>query len=122
MKLIPHKGTWNDNNITRAAEEFMAPPLCIYQGIHKGRLPKSDSFLWIDKTNIIISTIKQAEDNNDLIIRCVENTGKHTTAILYLSFAKFKWEGSFRPCEIKSLRLNPDTGKIFEVNLLEEVL
>jgi len=122
MLLIPHRATWKDNNITRIAEEFMAPSFCIYQGIHKGRFPKSDSFLSVDKTNVIVSAIKQAEDNNDLIIRCVETSGKQTTAVLDLSFAGYKWEGHFRPCEIKSLRLNPDTGKTFEVNLLEDVL
>jgi alpha-mannosidase len=122
MLLIPHKATWKDNNITRIAEEFMAPSFCIYQGIHKGRFPKSDSFLSVDKTNVVVSAIKQAEDNNDLIIRCVETSGKQTTAVLDLSFVGYKWEGHFRPCEIKSLRLNPDTGKIFEVNLLEDVL
>jgi len=31
-----------------------------------------------------------------------------------------KWTGNFRPCEIKSLRLNCKTRDIKEVNLLEE--
>jgi alpha-mannosidase len=122
IQLIPHKETWKENNITRIAEEFMAPSFCIYQGIHEGRFPKSNSFFSVDKSNVIISAIKQAEDNNDIIIRCVETIGKKTTAVLDFSFAGYKWEGHFRPCEIKSLRLNPDSGKIFEVNLLEEVL
>src|SRR5690606_3351476 len=43
MLLIPHKATWKDNNITRIAEEFMAPSFCIYHGIHKVRFQNSDS-------------------------------------------------------------------------------
>jgi alpha-mannosidase len=35
-------------------------------------------------------------------------------------FAHRKWTGNFRPCEIKTLRMNQKTGDIKEVNLLEE--
>ena len=59
-------------------------------------------------------------NNNDLIIRCFETFGTPTTATFDLRFAGCRWEGSFRPFEIKSLRLNHSTGKIAEVNLLEE--
>ena len=122
MLLIPHTKTWKENDIARKTEEFMVSSLCIYQGIHGGKFPKSNSYLSVDKTNIVITAIKQAEDNDDLIIRCVETIGEPTTAILDIALAGIKWEGNFRPCEIKSLRLNPSTGKIYEVNLLEEVL
>jgi alpha-mannosidase len=37
-----------------------------------------------------------------------------------LRFADRKWTGSFRPFEIKSLRMDHNTGDIREVNLLEE--
>jgi alpha-mannosidase len=121
MLLVPHKGTWKDSNICRIVEEFMSPPICIYQGIHGGKLPKTDSLLAIDKPNIIISAIKQAEDNNDLIIRCVESFGISTIATLDFRFRKFSWKATFHPHEIKTLRMKPNTGQIKEVNLLEEV-
>ena len=70
--------------------------------------------------NIIVSAIKQAEDNNDVIIRCVETSGVPTTASLDLRFAGKKWKGSFRPMEIKTLRMNTDSGRITETNVLEE--
>ena len=120
MLLVPHSGSWKENNIARIAEEFMSPPVLIYQGIHDGSMPKADSFLTVDSTNIVVTAIKQAEDGEDLIIRCVEATGEQTDATLYLRFAGRKWTGSFRPFEIKSLRMNRNTGDIQEVNLLEE--
>ncbi|QGY47019.1 twin-arginine translocation signal domain-containing protein [Maribellus comscasis] len=121
MLLVPHSDSWKENNVAMTAEEFMAPPICIYQGIHGGELPKSDSFLKVDKTNIIVTSIKQAEDNSDIIVRCVESSGVPTTASIDLIFAASKWSGKFRACEIKSLRLNSHSGKVNEVNVLEEL-
>jgi len=120
MILIPHKDNWQEANITRIAEEFIAPPVLIYQGVHSGTLPGADSFLEIDAKNVIISSVKLAESNDDLIFRCVEAAGRKTTANVNLKFAKLIWKGTFRPCEIKTLRLDRQTGSIKEVNLLEE--
>jgi alpha-mannosidase len=120
MLLNPHAGSWKEHSIARMAEEFMSPPVCIYQGIHDGSMPKADSFLAVDSPNVVVSAIKRAEDGEDLIIRCVEACGRQTDATLDLSFADRQWNGRFRPFEIKSLRMNRITGDIKEVNLLEE--
>ncbi len=120
MMLIPHQGTWQESNIPRIAEEFSAPLLTIYQGIHGGALPKSNSFLSVDSPNVIITAIKNAEDNDDLIIRCVELAGKEITTTLNTGFNKRSWNGKFNPFEIKTLRINRKSGVVKEVNLLEE--
>jgi alpha-mannosidase len=120
MLLVPHRETWQEMNIPRMAEEFLSPAVVIYQGIHGGSFPKAGSFLSVDCKNIIISAVKQSEEGDDLIIRCVETTGSETSATVDFPFIKRKWTGSFRPCEIKSLRLNCSTRDVKEVNLLEE--
>ena len=120
MLLVPHKENWQKSNIVRIAEEFMTPAQIIYQGIHGGSLPKSGSFLAVDAQNVIVSAIKQSENGEDIIVRCVETSGVQTSATLDLKFAKRKWTGNFRPCEIKTLRINQSKGTIKEVNLLEE--
>jgi alpha-mannosidase len=120
MLLVPHKDTWKKNNIVRIAEEFVSPSLLIYQGIHVGTMPKSASLLSTDAGNIIVSSIKLAEDGDDLIFRCVETNGVASEATLNLSFINRKWNGKFRPYEIKTLRMNRKSGDIREVNLLEE--
>jgi len=120
MLLVPHRDTWRESNIVRTAEEFLSPAISIYQGIHGGSKPKAGSFLSAGSENIIISAIKRSESNDDLIIRCVETSGINTTATIDLAFVNRKWSGNFRPCEIKSLRLNWRTREIKEVNLLEE--
>ena len=120
IQLVPHRDTWQKSNIARKAEEFLSPAVVIYQGIHDGSMPKAGSFLSVDNENIIVSAIKQSEDGEDLIIRCIETSGSETSATFDFSFLKRKWTGNFKPCEIKSLRLNCKTRDVNEVNLLEE--
>jgi alpha-mannosidase len=120
MLLVPHLDTWKKNNISRIAEEFISPLLMIYQGIHGGTMPKSGSFLSADAENIVVSSVKLAEEGDDLILRCVETSGLETIATIDLRFAGRKWKGSFRQFEIKTLRMNRATKEIREVNLLEE--
>ncbi len=120
MLLVPHKNTWKESNIARIAEEFIALPVAIYQGIHGGSMPKTGSFLSVDAPNVVVSSIKQSEIDEDIIVRCVETSGFQTTATFDLLFAKRKWTGNFKPCEIKTLRVNKSKGTIKEVNLLEE--
>jgi alpha-mannosidase len=120
MVLVPHQDSWEKSNVARMAEEFISPAATIYQGIHGGSMPKSGSFLSVDVKNIDVTSIKQSEVGEDLIIRCVETSGLKTDASLDLNFIKRQWKGSFRPFEIKSLRVNKKTGAVKEVNLLEE--
>ncbi|MDR3194662.1 MAG: twin-arginine translocation signal domain-containing protein [Tannerella sp.] len=121
LLLTPHKGSWKDINVPRIAEEFIAPPVVIYQGIHGGTMPKSNSYLSVDNApNVIVASVKKAETNNDFILRLVETQGKAASPTLRFPSADFSWRGTLKPGEIKTLRLNPQTGYIKEVNLLEE--
>ena len=94
--------------------------MVIYQGIHGGSLPKSESFVAVNVPEVIVTAIKQAENGEELIVRCVETSGIARRAILSSDFANLRWEGDFSPGEIKTLRVNRVSGSIKEVNLLEE--
>lgn len=120
MILVPHAGGWQDAGIVRKAEELVSPALTVYQGIHRGTRPLSDSFLSVDVPNVVISTIKQAEDGDDLIVRMYETAGRETTANINLKFAKAHWTGKLHPFEIKTLRIKAKTSAISEVNILEK--
>ena len=106
--------------IPRFAEEFLAPSQVIYQGIHRGSMPGSGSFLSVNSGNIIISSVKQSEIGEDIIIRCVETHGTQSSASLGIGFAGITWRGDFRPYEIKTIRLSGKTGEVKVVSLLEE--
>jgi len=119
LLLVPHTGAWQDAGIVRMAEEFTAPIPVIYQGIHPGNRPLSASFLSVDAPNIVVSVVKKSEDGDDLIVRCYETAGRQVTANLDLGLVNRRWTGSFRPLEIKTLRVPIAGGEIREVNLLE---
>ncbi|MDR3792130.1 MAG: glycoside hydrolase family 38 C-terminal domain-containing protein [Terracidiphilus sp.] len=120
LVLAPHAGFWQSIHPAQLAEQLVAPPLVVYQGIHPGARPQSDSFLSVDAPNIVVSAAKLPEEGSGLIVRMVETEGKQTSASIRLPFAKLHWQGSFHPFEIKTLRLDPKTGNIAAVNLLEE--
>lgn len=120
IALAPHKENWTDINLPRLAEEFMVPTETIYQGIHKGTFKKTDSFLAVDAPNVIVSALKKAENGEDIIMRCVETFGKETKATIDFALAGKKISASFKPCEIRSFRINRADKTVKEVNLLEE--
>jgi len=120
MLLTPHRGSWQDVNAPRIAEEFIAPPVAIYQGIHRGTMSKSDSFMSVNVPNVIVSAVKLSEDRDDGIIRLVETMGRDTSVTIAFPSADFQWNGRIKAFEIKSLQLDPQSGNIREVNLLEE--
>ena len=120
MILAPHAGTWEDTDIVHQAEEMMTPPLIIYQGIHPGTRPLTDSFLSVDAPDVVISAIKQAEDGDDTIVRMYETAGRESTAHADLKFAHATWTGTFHPFEIKTIRINAQTHAVSEVNILEQ--
>ncbi len=120
MLLVPHSGSWRENAIVRRAEQFTAPLPLVYQGIHAGERPQSASFLSVTVPNVVVSAIKMSEEAGDLIVRCYETDGKEASAAIEMPFAKARWSGRFRPFEIKTLRIAPQSGKVREVNGLEQ--
>ncbi len=68
---------------------------------------------------VLITAIKKAEKGNDIIIRLFEPTGRKRTTVLVLGLISKKIKIHMGAFEIKTLRVRPSTGKITEVNLLE---
>lgn len=120
MRIVPHTGDWRQADLPRQADLLLGPPIVIYQGIHAGNRPKEESFLQIIGQGIRMAALKQAETNEEWIIRCVESFGQNTTAEIQFPSLQTKWQGEFSPFEIKTLRINPHNGRIRTVDLLEE--
>jgi alpha-mannosidase len=120
LLMEPHTSSWQDAGVARLADEFSVLVPVIYQGIHNGSQPQSASFLSVDTPDVIVSVVKQAETNGDLIVRCYETAGHPTRVTLTLGLVNKKWTGNFRPFEIKTLRVAIRSGEIREVNALEE--
>ncbi len=120
MQLIPHQGTWQQAGVVRAAEELVTTAPIIYQGIHPGNRPGADSFMAVDASDVVVEAVKQSEDGQDLIVRSYETDGHATTATLQMPFAHAQWKGEYHPFEIKTLRIDSKTGRVKEVNALEQ--
>jgi alpha-mannosidase len=74
----------------------------------------------VSRDNVIVSAIKKAEDNDDLIIQCYESAKKATDAEILLPKWNRTIKASFRPGEIKTFRV-PNNAElpVRETNLLE---
>ncbi|MCL5005492.1 MAG: glycosyl hydrolase-related protein, partial [Acidobacteria bacterium] len=80
--LVPHRGAWQDDNATRRGVDFNAPFLVRLEPSHAGELSDTYSALNIEPANIMVESLKKAEDSNDYVVRIYETDGKNTEAVL----------------------------------------
>ncbi|MEX0941821.1 MAG: alpha-mannosidase [Pseudomonadales bacterium] len=97
--LYPHPGDHVSAQVVNRAYEFNVLAR-VYKAKRKtGSRPSFDSMVRSNRDNVIVDTIKRAEDSDDLIIRCYEAYGID--------------------CEV-ALTINLDVANASEVNLLEK--
>jgi alpha-mannosidase len=75
--VVPHRGSYSDGGIVKKAYALNNPMIAARTG-GSGNLPQSFSFVKADKDNIIIDTVKKAEDSSNIIIRMYEAENKKT--------------------------------------------
>ena len=113
--LYPHKRSWREAASNRRGYEFNYPLLVLTESSHKGSLPKSFSFVKVQPENVILETIKKAEDSEYFILRFYETIGKRTqTEILFSEPVLQAWETDMM--ERKILKI-PIQGKLLRVDL-----
>ncbi len=118
-RIYPHKGDWKEGKVVHKAEEFNSPLYYMIEHPHEGDLPNRLSLLEILPSNVILSALKLAEEEEAIIFRLWEAEGKETSASLKLGFPSSEWEGTFAPSEIKTLKLCLPSLQWEETNLLE---
>jgi len=87
--LFPHVGGWDERTIAEAYS--LNDPLLLYQADVKKTetsLPKLEakSFVTVDQPNIVIETVKKAEDGQGFIIRLYESQRKRRNFTLTTNF------------------------------------
>ncbi len=80
--LLPHSGNYVDGYVARSAYELNMPLIFVKPISKSGELPPICSFLSVDAENIVIETVKRAENNNDIIVRLYESQGANTKSKL----------------------------------------
>ncbi len=84
LALYPHKGDWPAADSPLRAAEYNDPLIVVRADKHTGKLGKSKSFFSAGPHNVVLSTMKKAEDGKGFVLRLVETSGKDTTAVINL--------------------------------------
>jgi alpha-mannosidase len=119
--LLPHSGSWERAGTVLRAAELNQRPLALVGTFHPdGALPQCETFLSVDRENVVASVLKQAEQGDALILRCVETSKEATRATICLPRWNRAIEADFGPCEIKTFCIPRDRKQpVVETNLLE---
>jgi len=80
--LYPHKGDWRDASTVNKGFEFNYPVVMKVVNIHEGELPSGLSLFSIEPENVILTALKKCEDEDCLVLRFYESSGKPCKAVL----------------------------------------
>jgi len=88
--LTSHKGSWKEEAAITHGWNSLNPLIPVFaEGGRKGMLSsKATSFLKIDPSNIILTTLKTSEDGKGLVLRLWETLGEKTKTKIELPFSK----------------------------------
>jgi alpha-mannosidase len=70
--LLPHSCSFRDINVVKEAYSFNQPLIADKIERSSGKLNDTFSLISVDKDNVIIDTLKMAEDSEDMIVRMYE--------------------------------------------------
>lgn len=114
--LLPHAGDWTGPTVAEAYA--LNDPLMVAEGRRPGAgAPaglQSTSLLAVDRPNIVIETVKRAEDGNGLIVRLYENQRQRKRVILTAGFSLASaWRTNLLEENQEELSLNGSTVGLF---------
>jgi alpha-mannosidase len=120
FQIVPHTETWQAAHIVKLAWECNAALIPHGESSHPGERPPQATLFGTDTENVLLSVIKQSEDGEDLVLRGYEIAGKPAQTTLHMPDFGQRFPLSFGPHEIKTVRIDPKSWEIKEVDLLEE--
>lgn len=81
--LYPHAGTWREAGTVQEALNLNVPAKAVSSAAEKDRM----EFLSVDKRNVVLETVKKAEDGDGIIVRLYEVENARTKVTLYCADA-----------------------------------
>ena len=96
------------------------PLLHVLETYHEGELPGMYQGIALSDDKLELLTVKEAENNNGLIVHLQETTGEERTVEIALHLTGQKAKIHFAPFELKALLFPTDGSKVREVLLTEE--
>ena len=82
--LYPHKGDWTQADSPLRGAEYNDPVIVFKTTSHAGKLGKRHSFFSAGPDNVVLTTIKRAENDDGFVLRLVETSGRDGTATVNL--------------------------------------
>ncbi|MGE5376408.1 MAG: glycosyl hydrolase-related protein, partial [Bacteroidota bacterium] len=125
--LYPHAGSWKEE--TQREAYLLNDPLIVYMPKTKGAaLRHPSSLLSVSSPNVIIETVKRAEDGNGIIVRLYESQRTRGQVEVRAGFAlESAWETnlleeneSLLNVENDSIQLNVRPYQIMTLRLIEK--
>jgi alpha-mannosidase len=93
LSILPHKGTWDQAEVWRQALAFKNPPksyTTLMDNIERTRAhgagQSSRSFMSVEGKNIVLSSMKKAENGESLILRFYNPSDTQALGVAHLSF------------------------------------
>lgn len=83
--LLPHRGQAECSGVPLAGYDLNVPFRAHRLPVQQGMLARAHSYFRVDKPNLVIETVKRAEDGDGLIIRLVEAYRRRGTARLIIN-------------------------------------
>jgi alpha-mannosidase len=82
--LYPHAGDWKQALTVRRGYEFNSPLNALQVNAHSGAWPAEQSFVSLDRDNVVLTAVKKTEDGDALLFRFYEWAGKNSEVRLTL--------------------------------------
>jgi alpha-mannosidase len=80
--LYPHGGNWKQALTVRRGYEFNYKLHAFQLPVHDGKLASQHSYVEVEGVNVVLTSLKKAEDSDALILRVYEFAGKNSDVTL----------------------------------------
>jgi len=84
--IVPHEGDYRDAGVVQMAYDLNRPMTAVTVGAQDGVLADSYSLVSVSAPNVILETVKKAEDSDALILRMYEAYNQKSAATVTLGF------------------------------------
>lgn len=84
--LVPHSGDYREAGIVQMAYDLNNPMTAVPVPAQKGNLPDCYSLVSVDAPNVIMETVKKAEDSDATVIRMYDAYNRSTNATVTLGY------------------------------------
>ena len=84
--LLPHNCSLSESHTVQESYKLNAKPVCREITAQSGSLPEEFSLVSVNSENVIIETVKKAEDDDGIIIRLYEHGNRRETVCLTFGF------------------------------------